>query len=225
MLAVDPLCGQTPHPAHRDLNDGGTFQILAGGKDIGTEKFEIIAGADKVEARAEIHLRLQQQGKTIEVRSLPNLVLDPQLHPQEYTWSQKGTQSSQLTIDFRPALAHVKYKTVKGENDERDFQLGKDFVVLDDNVLHHYQLVIARYEQTARGKQEFHAFIPQEALPGVIFVEEMGTEPLTVDGAAMTLRHLVLTTELARIDLWADSQSHLQVVGVPGAEYQAYRKK
>lgn len=225
MLVADPLGGQNPNPTPPDLNDHATFQILAGGKDIGTEKFEIVSTADKIEARAEIHLRMQQAGKTVEVRSLPNLVLDPQLHPLEYTWSQKGSQSSQLNIDFRSPLAHARYKNVKGEDDQRDFQLGKDLVVLDDNVLHHYQLVIARYDRTARGKQEFHAFVPQEALPGVITVEQLGTESLTVDGATLNLRHLVLTTELARVDLWVDSQGHLQVVGVPGADFQAYRKK
>ena len=224
-LAVGPLFGQSPGTAHPDLNDHGIFQILAGGKNIGTEKFDIVASADKVEAKGEIRLRLPQAGKTVEVRSLPALVLDSQLQAQSYTWSQKGAQSSQLSIDFLPALARARYKTVKGEEDQRDFKLEKDIVVLDDNVLHHYQLVVARYNLAAAGKQDFHAFIPQEALPGTISVELVGAEPVTVEGTTVNLRHLVLSTELTRVDLYVDDQSRLQVVNVPAADFQAYRKK
>ena len=224
-LAVGPLFGQAPGAGHPDFNDHGIFQILAGGKNIGTEKFDIVASAEKIEAKGEIRLRLPQGGKTIEVRSLPMLVLDPQLHAESYTWSQKGAQSSQLRVDFLPALAHAQYKTVKGEEDQRDFKLEKDVVILDDNVLHHYQLVVDRYNLAAARKQDFHAFIPQEAVPGTISVEFVGTDPVNVEGATVNLRHLTLSTELTRVDLYVDDQGHLQVINVPAADFQAYRKK
>jgi hypothetical protein len=35
----------------------------------------------------------------------------------------------------------------------------------------------------------------------------------------------VLSTELTRVDLYVDDQSRLQVVNVPAADFQAYRKK
>jgi hypothetical protein len=224
-LAADPLAAQTPSAAHPDLNDHGAFEIYAAGKSIGTERFDIHVRSEQVEAQGEIHLRVEQDGKTMEVRTSPNLVLDSQLHPLSYTWSQKGSQSSQLSIDFRSSPVRTRYKTVSGEEDRRDFKLTKDVVVLDDNVIHHYQLAVARYDQTTGGKQTFHAFIPQEALPGVITVEQTGSGPVSVEGTTLNLRHLILTTELARIDLWVDDQAHLQVVSVPEAQFQAVRKK
>jgi hypothetical protein len=224
-LAAEPLAAQTPSATHPDLNDHGTFEIYAAGKSIGTERFDIHVRSEQVEAQGEIHLRVEQDGKTMEVRTSPNLVLDPQLHPLSYTWSQKGSQSSQLSIDFRASPVRTRYKTVSGEEDRRDFKLTKEVVVLDDNVLHHYQLVVARYDQTTGGKQTFHAFIPQEALPGVITVEQTGMEPVSVEGTTLSLRHLILTTELAHVDLWVDDQAHLQVVSVPEAQFQAVRKK
>ena len=81
------------------------------------------------------------------------------------------------------------------------------------------------YDQTSRGKQIFNAFIPQEALPGEITLEDVGAEPVSVRGDSRNLRHLVLTTDLARVDLWVDNQHHLQVVSVPVAQLQAVRKK
>jgi hypothetical protein len=217
--------GQTLKAGQADLNDHGVFEIYSAGKSIGTEKFEIRAGPKQIEAQAEVHLRLEENGKTLEIRTTPSLILDPQLHALSYTWSQKGTQSSQLTIDLRSSPVHTHYKAVNGENDVRDFKLTKDVVLLDDNVVHHYQLLIARYDQTSKGKQSFHAFIPQEALPGELTVEDMGIQPVTVEGSAEKLRHLVLTTDLASVDLWADDQGRLEVVSVPMAQFEAVRKK
>ena len=145
--------------------------------------------------------------------------------PLSYTWNQKGTQSSQLSIDFRAQPVRARYKTVNGQDDRRDFKLDKDVVVLDDNAIHHYQLALARYDQAKGGTQTFRAFIPQEALPGVITLNSVGPEPVTVDGDKRTLRRFLLTTELAQISLWVDDQGHLQMVSAPDAQYQAMRKK
>ena len=97
--------------------------------------------------------------------------------------------------------------------------------MLDDNAIHHYQLALARYDQGKGGTQAFRAFIPQEALPGVIALNSVGPELATVDGDKRTLRRFLLTTELAQISLWVDDQGHLQLVSLPDAQYQAMRKK
>jgi hypothetical protein len=225
VLGAAPAGAQAPAAAHVDINDHGIFLIYSGGKNIGTEKFEIRAGAKQVEAQAEIHLRVEEKGKSLDLRTLPNLILDPQMQPLTYDWSQKGPHSSEVSIDFRSSPVRTHYKTVNGGDDKRDFQLAKDVVVLDDNVIHHYQLLVDRYASTAGGKQTFNAFVPQEALPGVITVEPLGPEPVTVEGTTVSLRHLILSTELARIDLWVDDQSRLQMVSVPEAQFQAVRKK
>ncbi len=105
---------------------------------------------------------MEQNGKSIEVRTTSNLLLDPHLDPLSYTWSQKGAQSSQLSIDFRTQPAHVRYKTVSGQDDRRDFKLDKDVVVLDDNAIHQYQLAVARYDQAKGGTQLFAPSFPRK---------------------------------------------------------------
>ncbi len=119
----------------------------------------------------------------------------------------------------------MRYKTVSGQDDRRDFTLDKDVVVLDDNAIYHYQLAVDRYDQAKGGAQTFHAFVPQEALPGVITLSFLGPEPVTVHGEKLTLRHFLLSTELAQIGLWIDAPGHLQVVATPDAQFQAVRKK
>ena len=219
--APEPALGATP----AELNDHGTFQILAAGKNIGTEVFEIRVRPAGIEAQGNVHLLLEQGGKALEVHTASTLLLDRQYHPVSYNWSQKGTHSSQLTIDFHADPAHIRYKTVGGQDDWRDFQLDKDVVVLDDNSIHHYQLAVARYDLAKGGPQTFHAFVPQEALPGVVTLNFIGLEPVTVNGEKRTLRHFLLATELAQITLWSDDQGHLQLVSAPGAQYEAIRNK
>ena len=207
------------------VDDHGVFELFVEGRPVGTEKFEIRSGKDGVEAQAEIHLRVDQGGKTVDEKSYPSLTLNSKLYPVSYTWSQKGSQSSDLQADFRSSPAKTRYKTVTGQEDDRDFQLPPDVAVLDDNVVHHYQLIVNRYRWTSGGKQTFHVFIPQEAMPGDITVEEAGPEEVKVGETSLNLQHLVVTAELARIDLWVDGQQHLQRISIPEAHFEGVRKK
>ena len=217
--------GLAPSASPPDLNDHGTFEVFAAGVNIGVETFEIRVRRNQIEAQGDVHLQVERNGKAIEVRTSSNLLLDSHFDPLSYTWSQKGAQSSQLSIDFHTKPVNAHYKTVNGQDDRRDFKLDKDVIVLDDNVVHHYQLAVARYDQAKGGTQAFRAFIPQEALPGVITLNSVGPEAATVDGEKRTLQRFLLTTELAQISLWVDDRGHLQLVSAPDAQYYAMRKK
>jgi hypothetical protein len=92
-------------------------------------------------------------------------------------------------------------------------------------VLHHYQLVVDRYLLTTRGKQSFRAFIPQEALPGVINVEEIAPRTENTGGQTNQQRHVLVTTELARIDLWLDGDQRVERIAIAEASLEAIRKK
>jgi hypothetical protein len=223
---VATLGQETPgNPRLVNVDDEGVFVISLAGRPVGTERFKIHSSLGKVEAQGEIRLHLEQNGKTVGVQSFPDLVLNPQLRPVTYTWNQKGPQSSRLEVDFSGKLAKVRYKTVSGNEDNRDFALPPDVVVLDDNVVHHYQLIIARYQAMGGGKQTFPVFVPQEALPSLLTVEDMGNVATAIDGVTANLRHLVITTDVTHIDLWVDDQQHLERVSVPEAQLEAIRKR
>ena len=217
---------ETPgNPRLVNVDDEGVFVISLAGRSVGTERFKIHSSPGKVEAQGEIRLRIEQNGKTVGVESFPHLVLNPQLHPVTYTWNQKGPQSSRLEVDFSGKPARVRYKTISGNEDDRDFELPPDVVVLDDNVVHHYQLIIARYQAMGGGKQTFHVFVPQEALPSLLTVEDVGTAATAIDGVTANLRHLLITTDVTHIDLWVDDQQHIERVSVPTAQLEAIRKR
>jgi hypothetical protein len=208
-----------------NVDDEGVFLISLAGRPVGTESFKIRSSSGKVEARGEIRLRIEQDGKTVGTQSFPDLVLDPQLRPVTYTWNQKGAQTSRLEADFRGKLTRVRYKTISGNEDDRDFELPPDVVILDDNVVHHYQLITARYLAMGGGKQTFHVFVPQEALPSLLTVEDMGNAAGATAGVTGDLRHLLITTDVTHIDLWLDPQQHLERVSVPASQLEALRER
>ncbi|MGH9453957.1 MAG: hypothetical protein ACRD2O_08310, partial [Terriglobia bacterium] len=78
--------------------------------------------------------------------------------------------------------------------------------------------------KTAGGRQDFHAFIPQEALPGLITIQDMGEEPTVAHPKGPGLRHLLLITDRARIDIWVDQDHRIQRVTIPAAQFEAVRK-
>jgi hypothetical protein len=211
--------------ASRGVDDRGVFILSLAGRQIGTENFSIRSSRDQIEAKAQIQLRLGQDGNTVELKVFPDLLMNSRFEPLTYSWSQRGAQSSELAIDFRNSPAKCRYHTVTGQEDKRDFDLPRDVVVLDDNVLHHYELVVSRLNLPAGGQQTFKAFVPQEALPGVLTVEEVrGSSPGGGEHAER-LRHLRVTTELTRIDLWVDEQHRLQRVSNPETQFEAVRRR
>jgi hypothetical protein len=224
-LCMRPLEGQTSGVARPDLSDRGTFELSVAGKSIGTERFQIRVRSDQIEAQGDVLLRREENGKSIQLRTSSTLLLGSQFNPLSYTWNQKGAQSSELSIDFRAQPAEARYRTLNGQNERRNFKLEKGVVVLDDNVIHHYQLALAHYDQVKGGAQGFRAFIPQEALPGEINIIFMGDESVNIEWGKRMLRRFLLTTENAQISLWVDPEGRLQMMSAPGAQFQAVRKR
>ena len=212
-------------PSAVNVDDEGVFVISMAGRPVGSESFKIHSARDRIEARSEIRLSIEKNGKTVNVESFPDLVTDSQLRPLTYAWRLRGPQSSRLEVDFRTRPVKVRYHTVNGSEDARDFDLPADVVVLDDNVIHHFQLMVARLEAIGGGKQTFRVFVPQEALPSLMTVEDLGTSAAPDNTPTSGLRHLVVTTDVTHVDLWVDDKLHVQRVSVPAAQIEASRKK
>jgi len=98
-------------------------------------------------------------------------------------------------------------------------------LIVDDNVVHHYQLLVDRFALKPDQEQTFNAYIPQEASPGVLNVQDVGPEEVNFAGRHEKLRHLVVSTEIARIDLWVDGQQRLQRILIPAVQLEAIRTK
>jgi len=206
-------------------NDRGSFVITLAGQQIGTESFEIRTQKGQIEAEGKVELRVVQDGKTLDFKTTAKLTLTPDLVAQTYAWDQQGAQSSRLEADLHTKPAAIRYRTVSGGDDVREFELPPNVLILDSNVIHHYELALMRFRLAGGRQQTFPAFVPQQAAPGTLSIEETGQETVDVDGNQKKLRHLVLTTENAQLDLWADNQDRLQKLSIAGAQLEVIRKK
>jgi hypothetical protein len=207
------------------LDDSGTFEFSLGGKKYGIETFRIQSKENSITADAEVRLLQDLAGNPVSIQTFPKLVLDSNFHPKTYTWSLKGLQKYNLAVDFTGSRVKSQLHLPDGKDDIREFQLTKDVVVLDNNVICLYELLVQRYALTEGGKQAFQAYLPQEATPGVLTLQDAGTENVDIAGEKRDLQHLVLLTDNAQIDLWADAQHRLQRLMVSESKLEAIRQK
>lgn len=210
-------------PAAATPNDQGTFVISYAGREIGTEKFSIRTSSTQVEAEGQISLHYTDGGKKVDVETAAKLVLSPALEPLAYTWDEKSPDTNHLEVDFRTSPAKSTLKKSDGKLDVRDFKFGPNLVVLDNNVVHHYELLAWRYLQTAGGIQPFNGYIPQEALPGGLAVTEVAGGDAKSE--KKNLSHLIVSTDTSRVDLWVDSSGRVERVSFPSAQLEALRKR
>ncbi|HEV2419063.1 MAG TPA: hypothetical protein VGX94_14800 [Terriglobia bacterium] len=215
------LCKKSFAQAPAFHDDHGTFVIALNGERVGTEKFEIRARDAQVEVRAETSLTVN--GTRFETSS--DLTLNASLNPLTYHWGQTTPQKSSLQIDFGPGGVRARYNTVRGRRDTRQFDLPPNSIILDDNAVHQYEIAAMRYDRTSGGTQTFHALIPQEGLPGMITLASAGTEAILIGNKQESCRHLILTTDLARVDLWVDAEEHLQKMEIAASGLIATRER
>jgi len=220
-----PIYARAQSPTALNFNDQGTFVISYAGRPIGTEKFSIRTTSKQVEAQGEIRLQYEDGGRRVDLQTFPKLVLDSALEPITYTWDEKSPDSNHLEVDFRSSPARSTLKKSDGKEDVREFRFGPNLVVLDDNVVHHYELLAVRYLQKPGGIQAFNGYIPQEALPGALAVSDAGTGGAKMDGKNKNLKHLIVSTDSLRVDLWVDQAGRVERVSFPSAQLEATRKK
>jgi len=224
LAAVIPLTGYAQSPPST-FDDQGTFIISQAGRLMGTEKFSIRSTSNQIQAQGEVTLRYEDSGRAVNIHTFPRLVLSSELEPVSYVWDEKSPDISHLEVDFRSSPARSVLKKSDGKRDVREFQLRPDVVILDNNIFHHYELLVRRYLRTPGGIQAFNGFIPQEALPGGLAVADAGTAEPKVLGKQKGLRHLIVTTDTLRVDLWADDLGRLDRLLSPSAQLEVVRKK
>lgn len=218
-LAAQPA-PTSPVPGGR--SDRGTFVLKLAGHEYGSEKFSIESTENKVTAQSESQLREGSSGQLL--RMFSKLVLNPALEPQSYSWSDKGPEKFDLSVDFTSQPAKSVLHRPNGKDDVREFQLPKNILILDNNVILHYQILIDRFVEAGGGKQTFQAFIPQSATPGGLSVQDAGMETIPLGGSQRALRHLVVLSDNAQIELWVDESNRLQRLYWSAPQIEALRQ-
>ena len=199
--------------------DKGKFRILQQGNEVGTEEFDLEgAGSTWV---------LQEQ-TVIRVPGSPEVRTSGELHvsadgtPQHYTWSADGSKKASGVVNFEGGTAKTSINVSGGKGPiQQDFKFTSSRVALLDNNLYEQYAVLGRiYDWEAKGKQSFPVLIPQDATPGSIDVESLGTQ--TIDGAH--LEALRVHSADLEIEIYFDAKFRLMRIEVPAAKVAIVRQ-
>ena len=208
-------------PQGSPSEDAGVFSIVAGERRIGTEKFKITPIATGFEATGEIQFEMPGSPRTSETSFLRT---DDSLRPTSYQRQQKLPKKGAIFVQFGSPESKLTSETETG-SDERIFYFpDRQLVVLDTNFFHHFAILLRHYASSRRGLQRFNVFVPQEATPGMITLELLGQETLTVGTTTRELNHYEAVTDQVKIGIWADSQGKISRISIPQASLEVVRQ-
>jgi hypothetical protein len=199
--------------------DKGKLRILQQGIEAGTEEFSFAPAGNGwvMEDETTIHVP-----GSIEMRTSGQLRISADGTPQRYTWNAQGDKKASGVVDFENGTAKTS-TTVSGAKQpvRQDFTFSSPRIaVLDNNLYEQYAILGRIYDWNTKGTQSFPVLIPQDATPGTIDVETLGTKD--VDGANLELLR-VHSTDL-EIELYFDLKFHLIRLEVPAAKVVILRQ-
>lgn len=190
----------------------GVFHILSGGKEIGTERFEIAPTDKGIRATGELQITQPEIGRVTESATL---VLAGGTDPASYERVQKAPKRGSVIVAFTGEAAAVRYVMPDGKTQDVEFKVPRNVVILDTNFFHHYTFLVRHYDFLRGGEQHISVLVPQEGLPGVVTVQYAGPE--------QGLRKLVAHTDALDIELWTDDAGHVMKLAVPAANVEITR--
>ena len=199
--------------------DKGKLRILQQGVEAGTEEFSFAPAGNGWLMEDETIIRVP--GST-EMRTSGQLRISADGAPQHYTWNAQGDKRASGVVDFENGTAKTS-TTVSGAKQpvRQDFTFASPrLAVLDNNLYEQYTILGRIYDWNAKGTQSFSVLIPQDATPGTVEVESLGTK--NVDGANLELLR-VHSSDL-EIELYFDLKFHLIRLEVPAAKVVILRQ-
>lgn len=210
LLVSCPLIPAGPEPA---ATDRGVFHIVANGREIGIERFEIGPVPQGVRATAELQIQIEGVGKMTETATL---LLRGGIEPIQYERIQKSPKRGSATVEFGPEKATAHYKMDGGGTRDMEFYVPQNVVVLDTNFFHHYTFLVRQYDFIRGGPQHINVLIPQEASPGLVRLEYTGAE--------QGLRKLTATTDAMEIVIWTNDAGQIMKLSAPEAKVEVTRE-
>jgi hypothetical protein len=209
-----------PRPAANSAftPDKGKFRILQQGNEVGTEEFDLQPSGNTWVMNDQTVIRVPGSAET---RTSGQLRISADGSPQHYTWNSQGDKKASGTVEFDNGTAKtsINISGAKGPA-QQDFKFSSPrLVVLDNNLYEQYAVLGGMYDWNAKGAQSFPVLIPQDATPGNIDVESLGTK--NVEGAGLQVLR-VHSTDL-EIQLFFDAKLRLVRLEVPMAQVVVVR--
>jgi hypothetical protein len=221
LLSATLLALPTAAPAQVAVVDEGTFTISRGGTRIGQETFTIrrtaSPGGDVYVANATVDFDAQ--------RISPALRADGAFSPLAYQLEVKS--GDEVRERLRGLVGRGRFsaqvKTPKGES-TKEYVVSDNALVLDDDVFHQYYFLAQRAKQLGAPGGAVPVVIPRSNTQVVMRVRPAADEQVTVGGATLDARQLVLTEPAGGTRrIWVDGQGRVLKVSLDGRGVVATR--
>jgi hypothetical protein len=199
--------------------DEGTYRILLGGREVGSETFAIRqngVGADAV-IIAQGRVVLEQNGPSEVVANVQ--FAGAGLRPVAYDLELRGADARRIhgSVTGRRASARI----AAGSETFREYLVTDGAVVLDDGVTHHYYFLGRR---ALAGATSVPILVPRESRQIQAALTLGGEESVSVAGTATRARRLTVQPEGGDArHVWLDGEGRVLRVEVPARGLVAVR--
>jgi hypothetical protein len=198
--------------------DEGTFRLMVGGRDAGTETFSIRqngVGADAViiaqgrvvlEAGAEVVANVQLAGAG--------------LRPVAYDLELRGGDPRRIRGSVTGSRASTRTTSPAGET-MREYLVTEGAVIVDDGVAHHYYFLGLR---SAAGATQVPIMSPRESRQVQARLTMAGEESISAGGTTVRARRLNVEPNGGDArSVWLDAGGRVLRVEVPARNFVAVR--
>ncbi len=198
--------------------DEGTFRILHGGQQVGTETFTIrrVGSGDDAHVIANGVIQMDLPSGHRELR--PLLRAAPDLSLSAYQLEVTGDQVATVAVTAADRRYVARTRSATGER-EREFRGGDGTILLDQDVAHQYYFLGPALDRGGT----VSVIEPRAGAQVRLDVREAGTETLDIGGQSIAARHVVLSGGGQTRDVWFDAQGRVLKVAIPSEQYTAIR--
>lgn len=179
-----------------------TFDLFEAGRSIGVAHYERTRSGKEIVYRDRA--RFVHGGRNYVFRSETRLT--PELAPVRYQLrALVDGRQERATLDVRDGRSKM-VAVVGGAEQTREAPLAPPNLVLDNLVVHHYEVLVETLQRAGEGAHAFQTFVPQKLLRVPLFAEPAEPAEVTIDGKLVRARiyrarvggtRLVLTVDAA----------------------------
>jgi hypothetical protein len=201
--------------------DEGTFRLLVGGREVGTETFLIQqtgSGVDAViVARGRASLNTLQGAEQVTASAQ---VAGGTLRPAAYDMELRGADGQRIAGRVVGGRFSARIVSADGEN-TREYLVSEGAVLADDGVAHHHYFIARRVTGSSA---RIPLLVPREGRQVWAEVSAVDEQAVTAAGATVTARLLVIRPEGApERRVWVDGSDRVLRLEIPERSYVAER--
>lgn len=185
----------------------GEFIIIKGGSKIGTEKYEIKQVGEDIIASGETILSIPQ----LQLKQKSFLKLNKKLQPIEFSVdAEVNGQPQKSSFIFTEKIIKIQNE-VSGQKTTQEIPNQENIVLIANNVFHHINILVRKYDIKKGGEQEFIA-VPSMSVK----IEDKGEDKFKLKGKSLKFKRLFMTIgEQFAQNVWINDEKRIIKMSIP----------